>query len=53
MKKRPLWLGVGFIFLSLWAISTVRGGIWLVIFACFVGLLVVLISKSDLLFRRK
>ena len=52
MKKRTLWLGVGFIFLSLWAISTVRGGIWLVIFACFVGLLVVLISKSDLLFRK-
>ena len=32
MKKRTLWLGLGFIFLSLWAISTVRGGIWLVIF---------------------
>jgi hypothetical protein len=53
VKKRTLWLGVGFIFLSLWAISTVRGGIWLVLFACFVGLLVVFISKSDLLFRGK
>ncbi len=38
VKKRTLWLGVGFIFLSLWAVSTIRGGIWLVLFACFVGL---------------
>jgi hypothetical protein len=53
VKKRTLWLGVGFIFLSLWATSTIRGGIWLVLFACFVGLLVVFISKSDLLFRGK
>jgi hypothetical protein len=35
---------------SQWAISTIRGGIWLVLLACFVGMLVVFISKSTCCF---
>jgi uncharacterized membrane protein YjjP (DUF1212 family) len=45
VKKRTLWLVVGFAALSGWAIAHLRDGLHLVLFACAMGLVGYLIGK--------
>ena len=45
MNSRTLWLGVGFVLLSCWAIAHLHDGYQLVLFCCAMGLLVYLLEK--------
>jgi hypothetical protein len=45
MNNRTVWLGVGFVILSSWAIVHLRDGYQLVLFCCAMGLLVYLLEK--------
>jgi hypothetical protein len=49
VKKRILWLIVGFAALSGWAIAHLRDGVHLVLFACAMGLVVWLIAKTNVI----
>jgi hypothetical protein len=48
VKKRTLWLVVGFAALSGWTIAHLREGVHLVLFACAMGL-VVWLGDADFL----
>ncbi len=45
MKKKTIWLGVGFVVLACWTIAKLHNGFDLVLFACGMGLVVYLIEK--------
>jgi membrane protein implicated in regulation of membrane protease activity len=45
MNNRTIWLGVGFVLLSAWAIVHLHDGYQLVLFCCAMGLLVYLLEK--------
>jgi hypothetical protein len=45
MNRRTLWLSLGFVFLSCWAIAKLHDGYQLVLFCCAMGLVVYLIEK--------